>query len=614
MEMKKIYIIIIAIILCYSNNYAENHYVASVAKYTDSWISIDNTTVNIPSEGGEFFVKLQTNLDLKVTSRPSWITPSFDNKTTLKLVAKKYSGKNQRVGSLILKGKDMKSLTLTIVQFGSNSSLLTSKKELIFYGDVLSDSFTIAANIAYTVEYPEWLTKVSEEKNKFVFSTEKLYGEYSRVGNLLIKDSVGNVLKTIQVTQYYHNERLYHKPHFAVISDIHFGDTNAGYWYNRAPKYLKTLSSFDPPLQYLFIVGDIGDRAQSEQYQDVKSYFNNAKYLNQDIKKIFVRGNHDWMNGETGVSYFNQYISSTDNYYFTIEGYPCIALGLDGNLYRGETFNEETREFLKVSLNDASIKYPDKPIFVFTHTLPCHTIIGSYDNGDYAAYDDNIDNIFREYPQVINISGHTHMGIMDPHNIYQKYYTAVNDGSQKSDSHPTKFPGKNHYQASNEIDYYLTEGLVIGINEKDEVVIERWNTARGVKYDEDWIISPPFNSTKKFRYTENRNGGKNPWWEEGAELTVTQKSNTECFVEIPHAVDDNEGVNRYIISVTNESGSKVISDINQSALQYMCSERPAKITMLLQKLPTGIPLKITVTARDYYELSSPALTKTITLK
>ncbi len=603
---------ILAVLLCCNNLYAEEHYVASVAKYTDSWVSIEGSIVTIPAEAGEYLTKINTNLDLKVSNRPFWLSPSFVDKTTLKLKATHYSGKGFRTGTITLKGRDMKSIAITVKQIGSAATASSNKSEIKFYSDKLLDSVLITSNSTYNIKCPEWITAELGEDGKCLFYAKKLYGESSRTGEISITDTEGKVFETISATQYYYDKHLYSTPRFAVISDIHFGDTNAGYWYNRAPKFLKTLDTMEPQLQYVFIVGDIGDRGQEEQYIDVKNYFN--KYLRKGIKKIFIRGNHDWINGETGVKAFNTHISSTDNYYIDIEGYPFIAVGLDGTLYRGETINEETRNFVNNALKDAAVRYPDKPIFVFTHTLPRHTIIGSYDDGDYAAYDDNLDDMLRPYPQAIHFSGHTHMGIMDPHNIYQKYYTAVNDGSQKSDSHPTKFPGKNHYQASSDTDYYLTEGLVVYINDDEEVVMERWNTARGIKYDNDWIVSPPFNDTSRFKYTNARTGGKNPWWNAGAELKVTQKSSTECFIEIPHAVDDNEGVNRYIISVTNNAGTKVISDINQSALQYMGSDRPNTIKMLLQKLPTGVPLTISVVGRDYYELSTPALTNTITLK
>ena len=420
-------------------------------------------------------------------------------------------------------------------------------------------------------------------------------------------------MKAIAADLKYHQSYWFQKPCFAVISDIHFGDENNQGWNVRMPRVFNTLNNYDPRLQYVFVVGDIANKGLEPEYQQVQAYFNDPQRLDPRVKRIIVRGNHDWFNGSAGVGYFDKYVSSKDNHYLIIQGYPFIALGLDGSKYSGETLNSETRKFLIESLKHASKTYPDKPIFVFTHTLPYHTVIGSYES-DYGAYDSNLDDIFKNYPQVVSLNGHTHMGLMDPRQIYQKDYTVVNVGSQKSDSHPTKFPGRHHLGATSEIDYNaLTEGIIVHVNEKDEVVFERWSTARGKKYATDWVIRPPYNTTNSFIYTPNRSGGKAPWWPNGAVINVSNMTSTSCHITFPQAIDDNEGVNRYIISVTNSSGQKIISDKNQSALQYMCTDQPSSITIPLTGLQPGIDITVSVEARDYYELISSKLTNTFRL-
>lgn len=608
--------LLLSIIICCAGcgtAFGQNHYVGSVTTPSASWLKIDNDLVLLPAEAGTHYVRLNTNLDVTVTNRPSWLTITQTEMGVLRLVNKAYTGSTSRTATLTLTAKDGKHLSLKVTQMGSGLKLLLDREELEFYPDRLDDSLYVCASTTVKFDCPDWISVTKVTDSLYSFSAaEPVYDCALKQDTIKVTDGEGNVLKKLPANLRYYASNWYKKPCFAVISDIHFGDNNNQGWEARMPRVLKTLSAYDPQLQYIFIVGDVSNSGKEAEYQNVKAYFSNPELLNQNIKKIFVRGNHDWFNGTTGVSLYDKYISAQDNYYLTIQGYPFIALGLDNSLYRGETFNAETIKFLKESLADAAKNYPDKPIFVFTHTLPRNTVIGSYDS-DYAAYDSNIDGIFSQYPQVINFSGHTHMGVMDPHQIYQLNYTAVNDGSQKSDSHPTKWPGRYHLGAEDEIDYNaLTECLICHINEQDEVVIERWSTARNRKYAEDWIVSPPFDKTSSFKYMA-RNGGKNPWWESGAAIKVSEKTATSCHVTFPQAKDDGEGVNRYIIRATNSDGEYLMKDINQSALQYMCTDQPSEITMPLTGLPTGTPITVTVWARDYYEFSSSALTVTFTL-
>ena len=591
---------------------AQEHYVMSVAASTTSWASLETLVVALPAAGGEAVVKLNTNLNMQVVTRPAWLTPTFEDKNTLKVVARANNSKNKRQYNLALKGKEGKSLTVQIYQYGSTPVAVTDKSEVSFYGDKFVDSFKVMSNVDYTVESPEWLKREYASDGKYVFSAKRLYGQSSREGDICINDASGNLLTKVKINQRYHKSNWFEKPTFAVISDIHVGDETFGQIYSyRMPRVIKTLNKYDPTLQAVIIIGDLADHGREEEYRQVVNYFNNPSTLDQKIEKYFIRGNHDNIQSN-GKNYFTSIVHPEVNRYFEIKGYPFITLSSDNSLYRGEGYNSSTLDFLKKSLIAADRDYPGKPIFVFSHLLPKNTIIGSYpvSTGDQEACADGLDEIFSQYPQVISFSGHTHRNISNAAQIYQKNYTAVNDGSQKRDSYSG---GYNHLGAQDEVDYdCITEGLFVHISEDDEVVIERWNTSRGVNYENDWVIAPPFDGTN-FSYM-NRTGGKAPWWPAGAALTVGEKTKTTCHLTFPQAIDDGEGVNYYRIDVVNAAGTKVMSTLGQSALQYMGPHRPDHITVPLKDLPTGVQLTASVYARDYYNMDSPTLKVTFTLE
>ena len=591
---------------------AIDHYVTSVARGTSSWLALngENNNVCLPSSEGVTVVSLNTNLNVSVSSRPYWVSMSQIEVGKISLTVRGNTSSTSRTGSLSLKGKDGKTLTLNLIQFGSSSDASVSKSNINLYGDKLFDSLSIVSNVSYTMEIPTWLIKTDKGNGKYEFTAAKIYDSVSRTGEINIKDSTGRILKTVPVNEYYATSDWYEKPCFGVISDIHFGDEDNQGWELRMPRALRTMNAHDPQIRYLYVVGDLANHGEEAQYQDILSYFGNTSLLSSNIKTIFVRGNHDNYNSN-GLTYYNNLIKQDINQYLNIQGYPFISIGCNSGDYRGDyCYNETTMAFLKASLADAADKYPNKPIFVFNHVLPKNTVIGSYDN-DYNAYAGGLDELFSQYPQVIDISAHTHMGITDPHQIYQKNYTAVNDGSQKMDSNPTHFPNWANVGATSYEDYNcVTEGFVIHINANNAVVIERWNTALCDKYSPDWVISPPFDGTN-FTYA-NRTGGLSPWWESEAALVISNKASTSCYVTFPQAKDD-EDVYRYLINVYNSNGTSVMTQINQCALLNRGKLRPSTITMALKNLPSNTQLTCKVVAYDAYDNASPALSTTFTL-
>lgn len=605
--------------LCPVDLAAQEHAVASVAKGSTTWLkTFDDgwTTLTLPSAACTQRYKLNTNLAIAVSQRPYWMSAvteaSGDHGTLADVVVmtiKANTSSKVRTGSMVLKSKDGQTITIGINQMSANlETLAANKKKVNFYGDKLEDSLEVVSNAAYTVVVPDWIKMENLGGDKYRFTTERLYDSSLRSGTIKFLNAGGTVLATVLANEYYATSDWYEKPCFAVMSDVHFGDLDNIGWSNRMPRALQNINGHDPKVRQVFVVGDLANQGREEEYKNVVSYYN--KYLDSGIERIFIRGNHDNIQSQS-YQYFASVIQQPYNRYIGIQGYPFISIGSTSTDYRGDNcYDAATISFLKASLADAADKFPDKPIFVFQHVLPKNTVIGSYES-DYNAYGSYLDEIFSNYPQVIDISAHTHMGITDPHQIYQKSYTALNDGSHKNDSNPTHFPGYYNVGAEDYEDYgCVTEGYVIHIDKEDKVIVERWNTAINEHYSPDWVIAPPFDGTN-FTY-KNRTGGESPWWPTGAVLQLSNQTATSAYVTFPQAQDD-EDVYRYYIDVVNSSGTKVRSSIKQFSLLNRGSRRPETLTINLTDLPSDTQLTCKVTGYDAYDQTTKTLTATFTL-
>lgn len=100
----------------------------------------------------------------------------------------------------------------------------------------------------------------------------------------------------------------------------------------------------------------------------------------------------------------------------TIGGYDFIALALSDIAGYPET----DLALLKGALDRAVRRDAKKPIFVLTHYHPKDTVNSSNEKSG-----EGLRKLLDGYPQVVNLSGHTHNPLQDPRSIWQGAFTVV---------------------------------------------------------------------------------------------------------------------------------------------------------------------------------------------
>jgi len=100
----------------------------------------------------------------------------------------------------------------------------------------------------------------------------------------------------------------------------------------------------------------------------------------------------------------------------TLAGYDFIALGLR----RVEGYPEEDLKLLEGAIERAVRRDASKPVFVITHYHPRNTV-----NSSSEKHGEGLRKLLDRYPQVINLSGHSHNPLQDPRSIWQGGFTAI---------------------------------------------------------------------------------------------------------------------------------------------------------------------------------------------
>ncbi|MBE6775627.1 MAG: metallophosphoesterase [Ruminococcaceae bacterium] len=216
---------------------------------------------------------------------------------------------------------------------------------------------------------------------------------------------------------------------FAVCSDVHLSgeanDVNAKEFrefFTQSYAYSKDSDSYKS-LDAVMICGDFtnwGRESEYRMYQKIVS-----EELKGDTKHLVCMGNHEFIEereteGINAFDNYKKYVYENVDTHEIINGYHFIGLSYSD---KDENYSDEKIQWLKSELDKAVADTGDKPIFVYQHPHPTLTVYGSINWSEI-----KISLALKDYPQVINFSGHSHYNASDPRSIHQGKFTAMGTG------------------------------------------------------------------------------------------------------------------------------------------------------------------------------------------
>ena len=393
---------------------------------------------------------------------------------------------------------------------------------------------------------------------------------------------------------------------FAVISDIHIENNKGEGAMLKVRRALKNVITKE--VDAIFVVGDLTERCLDSEWELFAQIFSTTATIFPDMPPVpyselpvyFMMGNHDFWTHPREVCE-QKYLTYTNqplHQYIEIKGYPFITVSMSGKAW--SSYSPESVAFMEKSLQDASIRYPEKPIFVFTHVPPKGTVYGSNANdGNWGT--DVFNAILEQYPQVIIFSGHSHYPLGDPRSIHQDKFTTINDGSTTYSEiennlvdagiHPEKYEN-------------ITEGVIATVDANMHVTVERWDTYRNEQILPNWQVNAPHDGTR-FLY-KNQGNTAPPVFESHAMVAVSGIDSTTCAVTFPQAQEvEGDIVHHYIVEILE--GETVRATYRKFSEYYLNSDMPDSFTIVISGLPPRPSmLKARVTAVDaYFNQSQP---------
>lgn len=277
-------------------------------------------------------------------------------------------------------------------------------------------------------------------------------------------------------------------------------------------------------IDLLITAGDICDQNQVWAYEMYKTILDDV-FKTERPKMLAVSGNHDlWRRvhvyDDSATENLKKYNGQKDiNTHIVMDGFHFIGVtsypyfnGRDKDTSGAAEASKRgdyayIKDWLEKQLNKACAE-SDKPVFVITHFPPKNTLPGSYKtqlDGNETLYE-----LFKKYPQVISISGHTHFSLFDEKSIHQRDFTSVNAGSLHcvcctQIEKPKAGGGTEVIELERQPDdaYRKFPAYLYGEADDKEVRFTRLCASTGERCGEDWRIPYPVNK-KDFSYTDER--------------------------------------------------------------------------------------------------------------
>lgn len=496
---------------------------------------------------------------------------------------------------------------------------------------------TITADVVEGKTFEKWTTSDSQEisENPYTFT----------------------ISKDISFTSVY-KDNPRSKSKMVAISDVHIKNDDQA----SQDHFKKTLQyTLDNNIDVLLINGDLVNNNQSVYYEAADSCLEEVfgKVSKEDRPEIlFNMGNHEFYHGDTSRheatiydeeatafrNFANKWMSEpiTDNIYSrtingvnyilacpgpektdgTEDGHPVYLAGL--GYYSDQDFTD-----LKAYL-DAADK-TGNPIVLGTHHPWGYTYGGPSYGMPNQTVVDKMHNLLANYPQIINLTSHTHYSSLHERAFDQTNYTSLNIGMHYKGKYSSTF----ERDENGELITYLNvnnRDLVndpqssaewskthfgVGIDFNDDMMVaKRINYATGLDYAHGkWNI--PYGITKdnkheKFFYEAGERSGEELVFPQDSELSLTPDvyaSSTNLRVQFPD-VTKPWAVEGYKVEIKGEDNT-LLKTVWWQSMFWVGKDLTYNYNFEIQGIMNDPKYEVSVYPMDMFGHYCDPLTKTI---
>lgn len=339
---------------------------------------------------------------------------------------------------------------------------------------------------------------------------------------------------------------------FAALSDVHYDKSHndASAERVRFAKALQFMNEYSaaqpyPNFDALVVAGDFTNHGVIEEIGPFKKTMDDN--LKPSTRRVLCMGNHEYYGGNREL--WEKTFETQSYLRQAVNGYQFITVSPEKG-----TCNENDyvylRDWLEQNIQEAIAADPTKPVFVVQHYHVFETVYGSASKpGDFHAGVKDFADVLNKYPQVVHISGHSHIPSYDPRAIWQGGFTAIGTGSMSYFALSLYEHARNFQLGTNVPFRQAGTFLIFEVHRDNTIRIRLYDVISNSFLDREYLLVDPIN-IDKYIYTNKRfEASNNPTWPQdaaaealevaprGATIRFTQGVDEYCVVSYRIAVD-----------------------------------------------------------------------------
>ena len=391
---------------------------------------------------------------------------------------------------------------------------------------------------------------------------------------------------------------------FIACSDVHLDGNEEQPNAIRLANLIKDMYKYSELQDYktvdaLMVVGDFaGGGAESEYAMFNKIIEDNIRPQTQVLT---VLGNHEFIeyrDYDPTIAYnvYKTMISEDVDTDIVINVYHFIGVSYDNN---GKTFKGKTA-WLRERLQNATNEDPTKPIFVYQHPSPTLTVYGSISWSDL-----DIKKVLKDFPQVVDFSGHSHYSPSDPRSVWQGEFTAIGCGSLGA-----LMGNLNYIEGDQDAPGKSAAAWLVEVDKDGNVRLKLYDVENRIFFKgNEYYFSNLSDITKRdYTWAKQQSLDTSPKFPEKSKVKNKLNDEKETIISFPEAKGFYEAEN-YKITVKNSDNKKVFE---KTVISEYVRATDDDVTVNLGKLEKGT-YKVIVTAYSPYTKKGETISTRITV-
>ena len=350
-------------------------------------------------------------------------------------------------------------------------------------------------------------------------------------------------------------------------------------------------------LDALLIAGDLthdGTKTEFRKFRD--AVFGSLKDETRFLG--VVAKNHDGyeMRRAEERAVYEELTGNDADFHVVINGYHFIGLSASSNDLMH--YDPGQLSWLRRQLDAAVADDAQKPVFVIHHEHVLNTVFGSslYDTWGVPYFT----SVLKDYPQVVDFSGHSHYALNDPRSVWQGDFTAIGTGA----IYYTEFTVGPTRSYNPPDAYSVGTFWIVDVDSANRIRLRGMDAEAGKVLCEYILDNPADPANRQFTPEMRKASSAAPVFAPDAKLQV-REDGKKSILRIPAAQPtDGMPVVLYRVYVQNKSGMTVMKDWTMPKYYRICDE--TEIEHVLRGVPAGT-YTVRVTAETAYGVQSEML-------